>query len=422
MYDTAFTPLSRLEELVSWNIDKQISTLQEALQNIIDNAIQHTQSISNEDINRVGIAYNLLVSYITNFVRSHPLNQRDRGVLDGKFLELEPLINQLRQILNNPQAYNVEVSAANTRVLDHIEQQVRDSNYTGLSLVNYRRLPISTNSLNPVQANVPRTPRRLPRPPARPGDDDEDYGDDSMPYPRARNQSVLRTSDLVTGLNSRAGTPHSEGSRSSAYQTPGPSFQPPSARDLLSSLSNLKSSREPNSAQRESNKRPTRSIDGRVPSLEDIEARKATLKSPMRLANLEEGANNARKVHTLSQVEAPTFFSKSNKVTSAAEPPLTPIHRLPTTPTLPNAEFRKADNYLASVRGKAIFDTNGQPISKTTWGLYKPAQKEELIRRALEPAGSGKRRRSGRGRKNYEDIQEHPLLYDTDRNDLWAKR
>ena len=51
MYDTAFTPPSRLEELVSWNIDKQISTLQEALQNIIDNAIQHIQSISNEDIN-----------------------------------------------------------------------------------------------------------------------------------------------------------------------------------------------------------------------------------------------------------------------------------------------------------------------------------------------------------------------------------
>ena len=79
MYDTdEIKPPSHLEELVSWNIDKQLSTLQEALQNIIDNAIQHTQSISNEDINRVGIAYNLLVSYITNFVRSHPLNQRRR--------------------------------------------------------------------------------------------------------------------------------------------------------------------------------------------------------------------------------------------------------------------------------------------------------------------------------------------------------
>ena len=162
MYDTELKPPSRLEELVSWNIDKQLSNLQEALQNIIDNAIHHTQSISNEDINRVGIAYNMLVSYITNFVRNHPLNQRDRGVLDGKFLELEPLINQLRQILNNPQAYNVEVSAPNIRVLDHIEQQIKDSNYAGLSLVNYRRLPVSINALNPVQANIPQTPRRLP--------------------------------------------------------------------------------------------------------------------------------------------------------------------------------------------------------------------------------------------------------------------
>ena len=39
MYDAVLKPPSRLEELVSWNIDKQISTLQEALQSIIDNAI-----------------------------------------------------------------------------------------------------------------------------------------------------------------------------------------------------------------------------------------------------------------------------------------------------------------------------------------------------------------------------------------------
>ena len=282
MYDTdEIKPPSYLEELVSWNIDKQLSTLQEALQNIIDNAIQHTQSISNEDINRVGIAYNLLVSYITNFVRSHPLNQRDKGLLDGKFLELQPLLNQLRQILSNPQAYNVEVSAQNTRVLDHIEQQVRDSNYTGLSLVNYRRLPVSVDALNRVQPNAPRTPRRLPRPPRNsPRGDDEDYGnDDSMPYPRARNQSALRTSDLVTGLNTREGPPYSE-SRSSAYQTP--SFQLPSAEDLQSSLSRLKSSKEPNSAQKESNKRPNRPVDVRVPSLDVLEARRANLKTPPR--------------------------------------------------------------------------------------------------------------------------------------------
>ena len=33
---------SPLEELVSWNIDKQISNLQEAIQNVIDGAINNT--------------------------------------------------------------------------------------------------------------------------------------------------------------------------------------------------------------------------------------------------------------------------------------------------------------------------------------------------------------------------------------------
>ena len=285
-----------------------------------------------------------------------------------------------------------------------------------MSLVNYRRLPVSIDALNRVQPNAPRTPRRLPRPPRNsPRGDDEDYGnDDSMPYPRARNQSALRTSDLVTGLNTREGTPYSE-SRSSAYQTP--SFQLPSAEDLQSSLSRLKSSREPNSAQKESNKRPNRSVDVRVPSSDVLEARRANLRTPPR-ANLEESPNNARAVNTLSQVEAPTFFSRSNRAASREEPPLTPLYRQPSSGQ-PKVTFKKGDNYTASVEGKQILDDNNKPISDTSWRLLTPAQKEAFINRALNLGGSGKKRR-GRGKKNYEHIQEQPLTYDSERNDLWA--
>ena len=42
-----------------------------------------------------------------------------------------------------------------------------------------------------------------------------------------------------------------------------------------------------------------------------------------------------------------------------------------------------------------------------------------MIKRTLAETGRGKRRR-GRGKKHYEDIQEQPLIYDHDRNDLWA--
>ena len=62
-YDESLQEPSPLEELVSWNIDKQISNLQDAVQNVIDGALNDTNmTIANEDISKIGIAYNLLVS------------------------------------------------------------------------------------------------------------------------------------------------------------------------------------------------------------------------------------------------------------------------------------------------------------------------------------------------------------------------
>ena len=218
---------SPLEELVSWNIDKQISNLQEAIQNVIDGAINNTNmTIANEDISKISTAYNLLVSYIQNFAKSHKLNQRDKGALDMKFNEVEPLLKQLRQILSNPGTFNVEVSAQNLSVINHIEQQIRDSNYKGLNLVDYKRIPVSKN--NPRPANnyrgyTPAPPRRAP-----PSDDDDD--NDSNGSPRARNQSALKTSDFITRLSERPGarkdsspslfTPSRDRAPTPSYQTP----------------------------------------------------------------------------------------------------------------------------------------------------------------------------------------------------------
>ena len=50
-YDESHHEPSPLEELVSWNIDKQISNLQDAVQNVIDGALNNTNmTIANEDI------------------------------------------------------------------------------------------------------------------------------------------------------------------------------------------------------------------------------------------------------------------------------------------------------------------------------------------------------------------------------------
>ena len=233
-YNESLKEQSPLEELVSWNIDKQISNLQEAIQNVIDGAINNTNmTIANEDISKISTAYNLLVSYIQNFAKSHKLNQRDKGALDMKFNEVEPLLKQLRQILSNPERFNVEVSAQNLGVINHIEQQIKDSNYKGLNLVDFKRIPVSKN--NPRPANnyrgyTPAPPRRAP-----PSDDDDD--DDSDGSPRARNQSALRASDFITSLSDRPGaradgspsfftTPSQQRVETPSYQTP---YQLPSS-------------------------------------------------------------------------------------------------------------------------------------------------------------------------------------------------
>ena len=55
-YDESHHEPSPLEELVSWNIDKQISNLQDAVQNVIDGALNNTNmTIANEDISKIGI-------------------------------------------------------------------------------------------------------------------------------------------------------------------------------------------------------------------------------------------------------------------------------------------------------------------------------------------------------------------------------
>jgi len=192
-YDDEIKEPSPLQELFTWNIDKQISNLQEALQNIIDEALHNaTSAITNEDVNRVATAYNLLVSYIQTFAKSHTMNQRDKGALDKKFLELEPLFQQIRQIINYGGDYNVEINANNIHIIDYIEQQVKDSNYRGLNLVDYRRIPV-VQQWRRAQAERAVVAPSPPRP-------------------------AFAPSTFIKDLASRAGTPYSD--TASSYRTP----------------------------------------------------------------------------------------------------------------------------------------------------------------------------------------------------------
>ena len=352
---------SPLEELVSWNIDKQISNLQEAIQNVIDGAINNTNmTIANEDISKISTAYNLLVSYIQNFAKSHKLNQRDKGALDMKFNEVEPLLKQLRQILSNPERFNVEVSAQNEGVISHIEQQIRDSNYKGLNLVDFKRIPVSKN--NPRPANNYRG--YTPAPPRRPPPSDDDDDDDNDGSPRARNQSALRASDFITSLSDRPGA-RADGSPS-FFTTPSqqvvetPSYQTP-----------------------------------------------YQLPSRFTPAEEEDPEEDIQSVSTLSQqTKTPTPRKTS-----------TP-RKLPTPPPPQKISFlapKKGQNAVVLLNGKPILDDNGQPIEKDDW-LYKidKQKRERLVLKTL--SGKGNKR----GKKHYEPIQEQAILYDPDDNNLWA--
>lgn len=360
---------SPLEELVSWNIDKQISNLQEAIQNVIDGAINNTNmTIANEDISKISTAYNLLVSYIQNFAKSHKLNQRDKGALDMKFNEVEPLLNQLRQILSNPDAYNVEVSAQNLGVINHIEQQIRDSNYKGLNLVDYKKIPVSKN--NPIPANNYRgyTPARS-RLPFSPSDDDGNNGDDDE-SPRGRNQSVLQISPFVSALSERPGASHDNS----------PSFLTPSRQG----------------ADTQSYLTPYQLPRTFTPAVE------------------EDPEEDIQSVSTLSQqTKTPTAKKpKKNQVS-----PLTPTNKLP-SPQAEKVSFvapKRGKNAVVFINGKSVIDDDGKPVEKDDW-LYSISKqkREELILKTL--SGKGNKR----GKKHYEPIQESAILYDPDDNNLWA--
>ena len=358
-YDESLQEPSPLEELVSWNIDKQISNLQNAIENVIDGALNDTNmTIANEDISKIGIAYNLLVSYIQTFAKSHRLNQRDKGALDMKFNELIPLFKQLRQILSNAGDYNVIVSAQNLEILNHIEQQIRDSNYKGLSLVNYKRIPVSKDKAGRPANYMGYTPApRRGRPSS--GDDDDDNDDDG----RTRNQSALQISPFISRLSERQGARREDGS---------PFFTTPSQ-------------------------------DTYTPRFQSPYEAPST-NTPVRDEDPEE------------DIQHVSTFSQQTK-TPTPKKTSTP-RKLPTPPPAQKISFKalpKGKNTVAHVNNKLILDDDGQPIERDDW-LYTLDRNKRLQLSNKTLLGKGNKR----GKKHYEPIQESAILYDPDDNNLWA--
>jgi len=384
-YNDEYSEPSKLEELVSWNIDKQISVLQDAIQNVIDGAIDNqNMGITNQDISKIASAYNLLVSYINTYAKSHALTQRDKAILDTKFKEVEPLLNQVKQILEHPNAYNVEVSAQNLHIIQHIDQQMHDSNIKGLNVVDYRRIPPSRRQ--PQRAlNYRGWAPQQRQPPPHPDvgdDDDDDDGDDGsiIPALRSRNQSTLQTSDLISGLSSRQGSTHIASSSSS---TPSRAGAPATlSSSMLSSLAS--------------------------PA--------GTALRPLSIPSTDE---SIARVSTLSQADSRPFFSSSKvspaaKWQQAAAAATAPLHAIAKPPALPKVLFNGKPRGYAMVNGKTILADDGNMIDQNTWLHYtQPEKQEALIKKAL--MGKGKR-----GKKSYEPTQRPTLLYNPDGNNMWA--
>jgi len=328
-YDESLKEPSPLEELVSWNIDKQISNLQDAVQNVVDGALNDSNmTIANEDISKIGVAYNLLVSYIQTFAKSHRLNQRDKGALDMKFNELIPLFNQLRQILSNADSYKVVVSAQNLDILNHIEQQIRDSNYKGLSLVNYKRIPVSKGTVVRPANYTGYTPAPIQGRPVSNDDEEES--------PRSRNQSALRTSDFITRLSDRTG----------ARKDDSPSFFTTPSQDTYT---------------------PRFQSPYEAPSTN----------TPVREEDPEEAIQH---VSTFSQqTETPT-------------PKTTTPRKLPTPPPAQKISFKqtkKNGNLEVFINGKPIIGDDGKAVSKEDWNyIYDRHKRNDLSLKTIQGKGN----------------------------------
>jgi hypothetical protein len=143
LFDESTTRPTRLEALVSFNIDRIFNELAHSLRVIIDN---YNGGRHQNDVGHVLTIYNKLIQYMNHFAMRYPLSQRDKGQIDHRFSQLQPLIKQAVNVAN---VLNLHDAAD----LEHMYQNIRN--------VDYAEVPITAPSMRSSRVVSPAKARSI---------------------------------------------------------------------------------------------------------------------------------------------------------------------------------------------------------------------------------------------------------------------
>jgi hypothetical protein len=133
VFSDALPQPTTLEAIVSFNIVKYFLLLKNALQSVVDKYLAGKDITNSEN---VLYHYNVLITYIRNFAKSHTLSQRDKAQIEDKFNALLPLVKQVVNI---------------ARDQDFTDYEALDWLYNNLRTFNYSELPIQANPMSAIE-------------------------------------------------------------------------------------------------------------------------------------------------------------------------------------------------------------------------------------------------------------------------------
>lgn len=115
---------SILEDITVFNIDKYFEELKLSIQSIIDNYISGNKI--NNASKPISI-YNVMVSYLKNFTKSHLMSQRDKAMIEDKFDELKPILKQAVDI-------GIKYKFSDIALLEQLLENIEDRHYIEIKL------------------------------------------------------------------------------------------------------------------------------------------------------------------------------------------------------------------------------------------------------------------------------------------------
>ncbi|WP_395652574.1 hypothetical protein [Brevundimonas sp.] len=125
-------PLTNFEASVDFNLDKYIEDVKTSIQGVIDQFLQGTRSFNFRTIES---SYNVLVSYLKNYVEYSKLSTRLKAQIQNKMVSIATLLEQI--------LLSIKINQSNKIILNEIKENILNNNYQPVNIktvVEYNKI------------------------------------------------------------------------------------------------------------------------------------------------------------------------------------------------------------------------------------------------------------------------------------------